>query len=102
MREVQLWDAGDGAEKTFDDIEGIGAGCHFSDCRHRGEPRCAVAEAVARGALAEARLASYLALHDELTALSARQDARLRTEEKRRAKVATKALASRIRSKQRF
>jgi ribosome biogenesis GTPase len=102
MREVQLWEGGEGAEQTFDDIEIVGTGCHFSDCRHRGEPRCAVAAAVASGSLSEARLTSYHALHDELVALSARQDMRARTEQKRRAKVATKALTSRLRQKQRF
>ena len=49
MRELQLWDVADAARDTFDDIEEAAAGCHFTDCRHRDEPRCAVKQAVAEG-----------------------------------------------------
>ena len=38
MRELQLWDVSDALEETFDDIEALAAACHFTDCRHRGEP----------------------------------------------------------------
>lgn len=40
--------------------------CRFPDCRHVGEPGCAVREAVARGDIAPDRHASYLAILDEL------------------------------------
>ena len=33
--------------------------CRFRDCLHRGEPGCAVAEAVAQGAIANTRYTSY-------------------------------------------
>ncbi len=35
------------------------ARCRFNDCRHAGEPGCAVAEAAAEGRIPEWRLASY-------------------------------------------
>ena len=44
--------------------------CRFRDCLHRGEPGCAVAEAVAQGAIATTRFTSYqriLASLDETT-----------------------------------
>lgn len=78
MRELQLWDAADAVRETFDDIEVLAAGCHFSDCRHRDEPRCAVKEAVAEGRLRVERLDSYLKLQDELAALARRQEERAR------------------------
>ncbi|MFP5363060.1 MAG: ribosome small subunit-dependent GTPase A [Thermoleophilia bacterium] len=40
IREAGLWDGGVG--QTFTDIEQLAARCRFSDCRHGGEPGCAV------------------------------------------------------------
>jgi ribosome biogenesis GTPase / thiamine phosphate phosphatase len=92
MRELQLWDVTDAANDTFDDIEQFAANCHFSDCRHKDEPRCAVKAAVAEGTLSEERLASYVKLQDELRELDAKRDARAQIEEKRRGKVMGKSL----------
>jgi ribosome biogenesis GTPase len=99
MRELQLWDAGDSVRQTFDDIETLAAGCHFSDCRHRDEPRCAVKAAVAEGRLDSARLESYRRLHDELSFLARQQDQRAQIEEKRRGKVMGKALKAHLRTR---
>ena len=99
MREIQLWEAREAVEQTFEDVESLAPGCRFGNCRHRDEPRCAVKAAVESGALAAARLASYLALQDEMDSLAARQDVRARLEDKRLAKVAGKALAQRLRQK---
>jgi ribosome biogenesis GTPase len=40
--------------------------CRFRDCRHTGEPACAIADAASRGEIAERRLASYRRLAAEL------------------------------------
>ena len=69
MRELQLWDAGDAVQETFEEIEALAPQCHFADCRHRDEPRCAVKAAVAEGTLLADRLASYRRLEDELDLL---------------------------------
>jgi ribosome biogenesis GTPase len=92
MRELQLWDVSEAGREAFDDIEVVAANCHFTDCRHRDEPRCAVKEAVAEGRLPAERLASYVKLQDELAALDARKDARALIDEKRRARVMGKAI----------
>jgi ribosome biogenesis GTPase len=92
MRELQLWTQGDTIRETFEDIEALSDGCHFTDCRHREEPRCAVKQAVEEGSLAPARLASYLKLQDELTALDARKQTRDQINVKRRFKSASKAM----------
>lgn len=99
MRELQLWDVGDAVKETFDDVEALAAACHFTDCRHRDEPRCAVKMAVEEGRLAAARLDSYLKLQEELAHLATQQDERARLEEKRQAKVMGKALRARLREK---
>ena len=92
MRELQLWTEGESVRDAFDDIEALGAECHFTDCRHRGEPRCAVARAVEDGRLAPERLDSYVKLQDELEALAARKDTRARIDEKRKTKAIHHAL----------
>jgi ribosome biogenesis GTPase len=56
LREMQLWDAEDGVAQTFADIDELAAQCRFVDCRHEGEPGCAVLEAVSSGELDAARL----------------------------------------------
>jgi ribosome biogenesis GTPase len=92
MRELQLWDVTEAAKDTFEDIDALGAACHFTDCRHRDEPRCAVKAAVASGELATDRLASYLKLQEEMRDLDARRDTRAQIDEKRRGRISSKAL----------
>ena len=78
IRELQLWDAGEGLEEAFDDVEELAAKCRFSDCAHEQEPGCAVQEALASGALRAERWESYRKLQRELETLEARQLARSR------------------------
>jgi ribosome biogenesis GTPase len=99
MREIQLWDVGAAVRETFEDVDALGTGCHFSDCRHRDEPRCAVKRAVEEGRLAPERLDSYVKLQEELAFLARQQDERAQIEHKRRSKVLTKAANQHIRSK---
>jgi ribosome biogenesis GTPase / thiamine phosphate phosphatase len=99
MRELQLWDVGEAVKETFEDIEALAAACHFTDCRHREEPRCAVKAAVADGRLSASRLESYHKLQDELVHLATQQDERARLEEKRQSKVQNKALRARLKEK---
>jgi len=99
MRELQLWDVNEAVSETFDDIEGLAAECRFTDCRHRGEPRCAVKAAVEAGTLSAARLDSYLKLQDELGFLARQQDERAQLEEKRRNKIMGKALKQHLKTK---
>ena len=92
MRELQLWDVSDALEQTFDDIEALAVGCHFTDCRHRGEPRCAVQAAVDEGRLEAGRLVNFHKLQDELRSLEGRKDARTQIEDKRKTKTVHKAM----------
>lgn len=99
MRELQLWDVGEAVRQTFDDIEVLAAHCHFTDCRHRDEPRCAVKAAAADGRLAPERLESYLKLQDELAHLARQQDERAQLDEKRRSKIMGKAMKQYLKTK---
>lgn len=50
----------------FPEIREHAGGCRFQDCRHRAEPGCAVKAAVAGGAVAEERYASYTRIYASL------------------------------------
>lgn len=66
MRELGMWDAGDGIDQTFSDIEKLALKCRFRDCTHSGsEPGCVVQEAVEHGELSIERLRSWQKLMNE-------------------------------------
>ncbi|HET9681795.1 MAG TPA: hypothetical protein VFP19_07130, partial [Candidatus Limnocylindrales bacterium] len=55
----------DGLGEAFEDVETVAADCRFSDCRHEGEPGCAVRAALADGRLARDRLEAFRKLERE-------------------------------------
>lgn len=95
MRELQLWDADEGLQGSFQDIEALAAQCRFRDCIHRSEPGCAVRAAVDSGELESERLASFEKLQRELLYLERKIDQRLAHEETRKWKVQHKAMRKR-------
>jgi ribosome biogenesis GTPase len=99
MRELQLWDTGEALAGAFRDIEALAEACRFRDCRHAGEPGCAVAAAIDRGELDAARFESYRKLQDEQAHQARQQDRRAQLEQKRRFKVLTKAANKIIKAK---
>jgi ribosome biogenesis GTPase len=83
LRELQLWDvAADALDDTFADVVALAAHCRFHDCAHEGEPGCAVQAALATGALAPARWASFEKLRREQAYAARRADPRLDRENK--------------------
>ena len=65
MRELGMWDASEGIDTAFADIEELAEACRFRDCTHSGEPGCAVCQAIAEGTLSQSRWQSYLKLTAE-------------------------------------
>jgi len=82
LRELQLWANPEAMEATFSDIATLAAKCRFRDCRHQGEPGCAVAAS----GIDDARLANYAKLQRELAHLDRKLDQRAAQEEKRKIK----------------
>lgn len=74
MRELQLWGDEEGLDSAFPEIEALARHCHFADCRHQGEPGCAVQAAVQDGTLGSERLVSYQKLQRELQYLASKTD----------------------------
>lgn len=88
MRELGLWDAGEGLRAAFADIDALAARCRFRDCTHQGEPGCAVTEQVPA-----ARRDSFARLVREQAHQEQRQQgAQARHNTKQRWKQATKAM----------
>jgi ribosome biogenesis GTPase len=48
--------------------------CHFSDCTHTSEIKCAVIDALKNGLISEERYKSYLKLQKELRYLETKQN----------------------------
>jgi len=93
LREVQLWVGADTVDLAFADIADLAEQCRFRDCRHQGEPGCAVAS----GGIDAARLASYAKLQREAAHLERQQNQRAALEEKRRIKRIHRAMRGRNR-----
>jgi ribosome biogenesis GTPase / thiamine phosphate phosphatase len=83
MRELHLWLAADGLEEAFEDVVELEAQCKFGDCRHEGEPGCAVQEALADGRLDPERWRSYRELQQEVAGLEERLARRERSRARR-------------------
>ena len=83
LREVQLWEDS-GLDKVFYEIAARAGDCKFADCTHRDEPSCAVTAASTKGHIKSDRLASYLALFEELSQLEDEIQAYQRSQRRRR------------------
>lgn len=88
MREFHIWLAGGGLHDAFPDIEALAARCHFRDCTHTREKKCAVQDALAAGALTRERHESFLKLQRELAYLHEAEEQRGWQDRKRGSRVA--------------
>ena len=87
MRELALADVDDGIAAVFDDVLTIAARCRFGNCRHDGEPGCAIGSAIAAGELDPARLRRWRKLAAE-AAVNAESPAERRARERAFGKMA--------------
>ena len=92
IRALEVLGADEGVEAAFDDIADIAATCRFSDCRHEGEPGCAVRAALADGRLTEERLASHRKLEREIARAAREGDPRARAEHRRQWQIVQKSV----------
>ena len=99
IRAIEVAGADDGVANAFDDITDLALRCRFSDCRHDGEPGCAVRAALDDGRLTADRLSSLRKLERELAHAERKGDARARAAETKRWKSIHKAVARQILTK---
>jgi ribosome biogenesis GTPase len=84
LRELQLWGPAESVEEGFLDIADLAQRCRFRDCRHQGEPGCAVAAAVESGQLELRRLENYRRIGRELRHLERQSDPKAALEDKQK------------------
>jgi len=77
MRQLQLVDK-EGIDAVFEDIAALAERCRFRNCRHDGEPGCAVRQAVDAGELDAERVAHFFKLGREAQQFELRHDQRTR------------------------
>jgi ribosome biogenesis GTPase len=92
MRELQLWEEDDTLDISFPEIDALAAGCRFRDCQHEKEPGCAVKAAAVDGTIDPTRYESFLKLAAERKELVDRQEVRSQIEQKRLARMGSKAM----------
>jgi len=95
MRSFGLLDTDSGLDDTFADIAALATGCRFRDCRHQGEPGCAVDAAIDAGDLDPDRLDGMHKLERELAAAERRRDRAAARAERARWKSINKAQRTR-------
>ena len=83
LRAVSLWASGQGIERAFQDVFDLADRCRFRDCKHEGEPGCAVLDAVAAGQLDPRRVESMTRLVAEEAALEEEQREKERATDRR-------------------
>jgi ribosome biogenesis GTPase / thiamine phosphate phosphatase len=88
LREVQLWSGDIALQAAFADVEALALRCHFRDCRHVGEARCAVRAAVEAGTISTERYEGFLKLRAEQVALQLAQRERRYVDRRRQSQAA--------------
>ena len=99
IRSLEIAGADEGVETAFDDINALAAACRFSDCRHDGEPGCAVRGALDDGSLTVDRLESHRKLERELAFAERKGDPRAQAEERKRWKAIHKSVGKHMDAK---
>jgi ribosome biogenesis GTPase len=99
IRALEVLGADEGVEVAFDDVVDIAASCRFSDCRHDGEPGCAVRAALEDGRLSGERLASHRKLEREMARAAREVDPRARAEYRRTWKIIHKSVSEHMERK---
>jgi ribosome biogenesis GTPase len=85
LRAIGLWDGREGLTQAFPEIEELAKECRFSDCRHSGEPGCAVRSALEKGSLDERRIKSYRRMEREIAHQERQRSVRTRRADDREA-----------------
>jgi ribosome biogenesis GTPase len=99
IRALEVLGADEGVDAAFDDVVELAAACRFSDCRHHGEPGCAVRAALDDGRLTEERLASHRKLEREAARATREHDPRARAENRRTWKIIHKSVNEHMKRK---
>jgi len=78
LRQLKVWGEEQATPALFAEIEALAAKCRFRNCRHMGEPGCAVQAAVREGRIDPGHVRNYRKLLREQAILSVRRTQRAR------------------------
>jgi len=92
LRELRVWDLGEGLDHAFPDIDALASACRFRNCRHEQEPGCAVLAAVETGELEADRLRGFRKLRAEAAHAERKANPLARAAEVAKYKAALKTL----------
>jgi ribosome biogenesis GTPase len=92
MRELGLWNAGEGLSQTFSEFSEFAEQCKYADCTHVHEAGCAVLDALSRDEISKERYENYIKLLKEMKYLESKQNISAQIEEKRKWKSIHKEL----------
>jgi ribosome biogenesis GTPase / thiamine phosphate phosphatase len=101
LRELQLWDSEAGLDQAFGDVEVLAKHCRFRDCKHSGEPGCAVAAAIREGELEQERLENHQKLLREHAFLERKIDKGAQQKARNHIKVINRAVRELYRRRER-
>jgi ribosome biogenesis GTPase / thiamine phosphate phosphatase len=101
LRELQLWDSEAGLDQAFADVEVLAKHCRFRDCKHSGEPGCAVAAAIREGELDQERLENHRKLLREHAFLERKIDKGAQQKARNHIKVINRAVRELYRRRER-
>ncbi len=65
IRELGMWDAGEGIDDTFSDVTDLFGDCKYSNCTHTTEPGCAIKKAIENKIISNERWKLYCQLKNE-------------------------------------
>jgi ribosome biogenesis GTPase / thiamine phosphate phosphatase len=101
LRELQLWDSEAGLDQAFGDVEALAKQCRFRDCKHSGEPGCAVTAAVREGELEQERLENHRKLLREHAFLERKIDKGAQQKARNQIKITNRAVRELYRRRER-
>lgn len=101
MRTFTLQNAEEGIAEAFSNITELAEECGFRDCRHEGEPGCAVQSAIASGELNSERFESFLKLGREMQNERSKTGKALSAEDRTRLRARTKFYKKPIKKRER-
>jgi ribosome biogenesis GTPase / thiamine phosphate phosphatase len=99
IREVGLWGADEGIERSFEDVTSIIAQCKYSDCKHEREPGCALNAALASQQIDPVRVEAYNNLRAEQALTERKADKAVANRHRAQAASQTRALRARLEQK---
>lgn len=98
MRSLALWEAQEGMDHMFSEIENAVKMCKFTNCSHQKEPGCAIQAGLRSGEIDKNRLGNWRKLQNELRHLESKKKHKERITQKKIGKASSKSIKAKLKS----